>query len=553
MTEVTGRIYDAVVVGSGATGSMAAKELTEKGLEVLLLEAGRNISERDFPDLNSSGHPKGLEMGVRLRAALAGQHIQARFTGFSRHTRHLYVNDRQNPYTTPKDQFYLWPRGRQLGGRLHTWGRVVLRMSDYDFKAASRDGHGEDWPVTYQELAPYYDKVETFLGVYGTCERHPAVPDGLYVKAPCFTALEAEFKKKVEAEWPERRVMPLRMLVPNLKRVPLPVLAALETGRLTLRTDAVVKQITTDPTTGKADGVVFVDRNTREVHKVRAHVVVLCASTIESVRLLLNSACPKHPDGLGNSSGLLGRYFMDQCTSLVFGSIPGSTGWQYDPSLDRDPYVPAHGVYLPRFQNLGKGGEETFVRGYGIQATVGGMYAPDDQPSVFGMLGFGETLPYAENRISIDRNKRDAWGIPVAHVECRFFKNEHAMMRHILESMKTMARLCGFDIKFAGNPLVGLDESGRLDFVSRWVLRKAFAKSVAPGAVIHECGGARMGEDPSKSVLDPYNQCWDVKNLFVTDGSCCVSCGSVGHTLTSVALTARACEYIAKECTRGGL
>jgi choline dehydrogenase-like flavoprotein len=548
--------YDALVIGSGAAGSFAAKELTQRGLEVLLLEAGPNITEDDFkvPD---RPRQKGINLKSRALAVLKGQYIQARIGFFGDQFKHLFVNDWQNPYTTPSDDFYLWIRGRQLGGRLHLYGRVLLRMTDYDFKAASRDGFGEDWPISYAELAPYYDQVEEFIGVYGSKDHIPNLPDGKYFKTPKLTALEQAFKGKVEAAFPDRSVISWRYAAPNLKRVPLPILAAKQTGRLAIHTDAVVKRITVDQATGKATGAEFIDRITKKTEKVSANVVVLCASTIESIRLLLNSASAKHPNGLANSSGLLGRYFMDQCPSQVYGTVPGSHGWEQDDSAPPDPfYAASGGVYIPRYHNLDGVTNPKFRRGFAFQGAIGRGYIPEDRPAIFGIMGFGETLPYYENSVSLSRSRKDAWGIPAAHIKCTFSENENELLREQVRSIREMVDTCGYKIVFSGSTF-GLENEKEVfpdaDWLSRFMFRKSFKKSMAIGAAIHECGGARMGTDPAKSVLNAYNQCWDVKNLFVTDGSCFPSSGTVGPALTIMALTARACAYIAEEYNSGSL
>ncbi|HVB33473.1 MAG TPA: GMC family oxidoreductase [Patescibacteria group bacterium] len=550
--------YDAIVVGSGAAGGFAAKELTERGLEVLVLEAGPWVKEEDFAPL-PPGAPrvKRIDSWARVRAALEGQYNQARAVFFSDRFKHLFVNDRRNPYTTPPGEYYLWVRGRQIGGRLHTYGRVVQRMSDYDFKVGNRDGLSDNWPISYQDIAPYYDRVEEFLGVYGTVENIPNLPDGKYIAAPKLTRLEQAFKAKIESTWPERKVIPWRQVSPNLKRVPWGILDAQKTGRLEVRADAVASKIDIDPDTGRAIGVTYVDREAERVHSVSANIVVLCASTIESVRLMLNSACSKHPEGLGNSAGLLGRYFMDQAPSLVFGNVPDSPGFESDDSVPQDPfYGPSGGVLIPRFENLDRKTNPNFARGFAFQGQVGRGAVPDGQPAVFGFMGFGETLPYRDNRITLDPRKKDAWGIPSAHIKCALTRNEHELMREQVRSMKEMVTRCGFKINFAGNTL-GLDNPKEVmrdaSLFNRMMFRLSFRRSMAMGAAIHECGGARMGDDPGKSVLNPYNQCWDVKNLFVTDGSCFVSNGTVGPTLTIMALTIRACEYIAREYQRENL
>jgi choline dehydrogenase-like flavoprotein len=547
--------FDALVIGSGAAGSFAAKELTQRGMEVLLLEAGRNITEEDFKHAPSAPKEKGMDIWERALATLEGQPIQSKVAFFGKQFKPFFVNDWENPYTSSEDAFYLWIRGRQLGGRLHAYGRVLLRMTDYDFKAASRDGHGEDWPISYNDIAPYYDRVEEFLGVYGDEDNIPSLPNGRYFKRPKLTHAERIFKAKVEENFPDRSVISWRYAGPNLKRVPLPILAAMQTGLLTVRTDAVVRRITVDPATGNATGAELIDRTTKKTETVSASVVVLCASTIESIRLLLLSASPKHPNGLGNSSGLLGRYFMDQCSGLMVGSVPDIQGWELDDSTPPDPfYSPSGGIYIPRFQNLDTVTHPQFKRGFAFQGTVGRGYVNPGNPAMFGLMGFGETLPYFDNCVTLNPRRKDAWGVPIAHVRCSLTANEHALLQEQMRSAHEMVDACGYKIDFSGSTL-GLENEKQAypnaDWFSRLLFRKNFKKSMAVGAAIHECGGIRMGADPTKSVLNSYNQSWDVKNLFVTDGSSFPTCGAVGPALTIMALTARTCDYVAVEFARG--
>jgi choline dehydrogenase-like flavoprotein len=544
------------VIGSGAAGSFAVKELTERGLEVLLLEAGRNITEHDFPTPKKA-KSKGMDIWPRVRAGIKGQHIQARVAFFGDQFTRFFVNDRQHPYTTPSDAFFLWIRGRQLGGRLHTYGRMLLRMTDYDLKAASRDGYGDDWPICYADLAPYYDRVEEFVGLYGTKEGLPNLPDGHYVNPSKLNVAEREFKACVESKWPERHVIPWRYAAPNPKRVPLPILAAQNTGRLTIRTDTIVNRITTDPATGRATGAEIVDRLTKKSDTVQGNVIVLCASTIESVRILLNSASPKHPNGLGNSSGLLGCYFMDQASSLTFGRVPSVKGWELDESAPLDTfYAPSGGIYIPRFQNLDSKTHSQFKRGFAFQGVIGRMFVPEDQPAIFGIMGFSESLPCRENSITLSSRRKDAWGIPAPHLKCCMGANEKVMLAEQVKAVTEMVKQCGYRVDFTGSPL-GLENPKEVypdaDMFSRWMFRKSFAKSIAIGAAIHECGGARMGTNPTNSVLNSFNQSWDVKNLFVTDGSSFPSVGTVGPALTIMAVSARACEYAAQEYKAGRL
>jgi choline dehydrogenase-like flavoprotein len=557
MDDALTKSYDVLVVGSGAAGSIAVKELTERGLDVLLLEAGRDISEAEFkPPPQTRPRPMGIGLGPRVQAALRGQHVQARRAFFAPLANNFLVDDRHNPYSTDRDAYFLWIRGRVLGGRLHTYGRVLLRMSDYDFKCASRDGIGVDWPVSYADLAPYYDRVEEFLGIYGQSDALPQLPDGEYVGRSKLTVAERQFKAQVEARWPERKVVSWRYAAPNPGRIPLGIAAARKTGRLTTRTDAVVGKITVDRKTGKANGAIFVDRLTKQEHRVTANVVVLCASTIESIRLLQNSACDLHPNGLGNSSGLLGRFFMDQAPSLTFGSIPSLRGFERDDSAPFDPvYPPAGGVFIPRFHNLDGQARAPFARGVSFQGAMGRFPVPDDSTAAFALMGYGEMLPRYDNRVTLHPGKTDAWGIPVPHIRCAVDENERTLMREQVRIVKEMAAACGYQLNFTGSAL-GLDSRKvfpEADPISRMAFRMGFRRSVALGAAIHECGGVRMGADPATSVVNEYNQSWDVSNLFITDGSCFVSNGLVGPTLTIMGLTARACERIAEEYAAGTL
>jgi choline dehydrogenase-like flavoprotein len=550
--------FDALVIGSGAAGSIAVKELTERGLDVLLLEAGRDLTDADFvPPPPKAPRPLGTDLHLRMRAGIRGQHVQARRIWYSDTTNRFLVSDRENPYTTPRDARYLWIRGRLLGGRLNSYGRVLQRMSDYDFSAATRDGVGQDWPFSYDELAPYYDRVEEFIGVYGNADGLPSPPNGKYVGPANLSAVEQEFKEKVEERWPERKVIAWRYAAPNLGRVPRGIAAARETGRLTTRTDAVVREITVDERTGHADGAVFVDRVTKREHRVEADVVILCASTIESVRLLLNSASSKHPDGLANSSGLVGRYFMDQTISLAFADVPHFPGFFEQPdSVPHDPfYHPSGGILIPRFVNLDGQPPAGFLRGISFQGAGGRFPVPEGHPTSFGIGGVGEMLPDPDNRITLDGRRTDAWGIPAPHLRCVLSENDRIQVKEQLRMLREMTEHCGYRVNFIGSVL-GLDskkvfpDSGP---VNRFLFRRGIGRSLALGAAIHECGGARMGLDPATSVVNAYNQSWDVPNLFVTDGSCFVTNSTVGPTLTIMAVTARACEYIAREHADGTL
>ncbi|MBB3395460.1 MULTISPECIES: GMC family oxidoreductase [unclassified Rhizobium] len=537
-------VYDALVIGSGAAGSFAAKELTAQGLSVLLLEAGRAVTHDDFDPARKKAPASSINIWERARATIKGQPIQARAAFFTERFSHFFVNDRKNPYTTPRDAPFLWIRGRQAGGRLHSFGRVLLRWTDDDFKIKSRTGKGVDWPISYDELEPYYNEVESCLGLYGNEDGVETLPDGVYAHPAGLTPAEEIFKADVEARWPERRVVSWRYVAPDAERTPKPLREAQATGRLTIRHNAIVRRITTDDGGGQAAGAEFIDAVTGKVEIARAALVVLSASPIESVRLLLNSVSARHPEGLGNRSGTLGRYFMDQLPCLAFGSFQKAKGWAHDASAPTDPfYNPSGGIFIPRF------GKNDPSRGdFDFQGSVGRAPTPDNQPSRLAFFGFGRMLPYADNRITLDVRRKDAWNIPVPHIRCAMHDEEHALLAQQEKTMIDLVHTVGGELEFIGSP-AGLREMGRgafpdADPFSRFMFRRWFGKTMCMGAAIHETGGARMGDTPENSVLNPYNQLWDAPNVIVADASAFPGSGIAGTTLTVMALTIRACRNL---------
>ncbi|HXG92315.1 MAG TPA: GMC family oxidoreductase [Blastocatellia bacterium] len=561
-------IYDAIIVGSGATGGWAAKDLTEKGMRVIVLEAGRKLDP--LKDFNEHTWPYEVKYrGSIPSSTLYGkrQPVQSKCYACNEYGHQFFVDDIDNPYTTADGKPFDWIRGRQVGGRTIMWGRQSYRLSDYELKAASRDGYGDDWPISYKELEPYYDRVEQFIGVSGSYENIPNLPDGKFLPAMKLTCGEWELKRAVERRWKDRHVIIGRAAILTKNHngraachycghcdrgcttysyfsspgSTLP--AAAKTGRLTLRPNAVASHIIVDTNTGKAKGVAFIDQVTKKAHEVFGRVIVLCASTIESTRLLMNSATRQHPAGLGNSSGVLGHYLMDHIFQIsVGGLVPSVANYPYNYDDGR-----ANGIYIPKFRNVNER-HPKFIRGYGIQggaqrgmlpATVRQipgfgsefkrMVRDAHSPAPFWMGIWGEMLARKENRVTINKDVKDAWGIPVAHIECSHGDNEKAMAADGLESLKEMAHEAGFEVTYA-SPFLA-----------------------SPGLCIHEVGTARMGDDPKTSVLNKFNQSWDVKNLFVTDGACFVSIGCQNPTLTMMAITARACDYIVDQHKKGNL
>ena len=555
----TERRYDAIVIGSGAGGSMAVKELTERGLEVLLLEAGPGLTDELFtPPKPKPPRQLGMDLDLRAKAFLHGQYKQARRSFFSETSNRFLVNDWENPYTTPRDAPYLWMRSRLLGGRLNAYGRVLQRMSDVDFKAASRDGYGMDWPLSYSDLEPWYDRVEEFIGVYGNDDpgvTHP--PAGKYVGPAMLTDVEEQFRDKVAERWPERKVIAWRYAAPNLGRTPKGVAAGLATGRLTVRCDAVVERITVDPRTGLVDGAVFRDRLDKSEQRVYGDVVVLAASTIETIRLLVNSACDKFPNGLANSNGLLGRYFMDQTISMAFCAVPQFPGYSKADTLPpADPfYSPTGGILIPRYENIGPDPEQGFLRGISFQGAGGRFPVPDGVPTSFGLGGVGEMLPMYENYVSVSKHRKDKWGIPAAHIRCKLGDNDRILVQHQLKDLREMVEHAGYQVNFIGSVL-GLDSKKvwpEYNPLQRAIFKVGIGMALTIGAAIHECGGARMGDDPRTSVVNGVNQAWDIPNLFIPDGAAFTSNSNVGPALTIMALASRSAAFIAEQHAEGNL
>ncbi len=521
-------IYDAIIIGSGATGGWAAKELTQKGMRVHMLEAGSpllekqilHIQQRLWEVLRYGNTRRTVEN--QIPRLLERQPIQSNCYAW-KFNPSFFVDDIDNPYTTPEDKPFIWLRARQVGGRMVVkgHGRQLYRFSDFQFKAASRDGYGEDWPISHTDLASYYERVEQWIGIRGIAENIPYLPDSVFLPNREMTFGERFLKSVLESCTAyDYRVTIGRMAPPRTT-----ISAALKTQRLTLRSYAMVSHIIVDQDTGKAKGVAFIDQRTNKSYEVFSKVIVLCASTIESTRILLNSATQQHPTGLGNSSGLLGRYLMDHIKIGIEGIISKPERFVTNFSKNSDL---SGSVYIPQFKNISDC-HLNFIRGYGIQAGLQWKKLPREKAIAFYLTAYGEMLPRFENQVTINKDKKDAWGIPVPHIECIHSDNEREMAKDQLETLNKIAHVAGLEI---------LEESSELP---------------PPGGSNHECGTIRMGDDPKKSVLNKFNQSWDVKNLFVVDAGCFVSQGYQNPTLTMMAITARACDYILEEYQKDNL
>ena len=564
MTEQTQ--FDAIVIGSGMTGGWAAKELTEQGLKVLMLDRGRMVEHvRDY----KTEHRPPWQVPFRgkpLRDLYADEYfVQSQNYAFDENTRHFYNNDRDNPYIYDPEQF-IWFRADVVGGKSLLWARQVYRWCDLDFEANKQDGHGIDWPIRYHDLAPWYSHVEEFIGVSGQAENLPQLPDSEFLPPMEMNVVEKHVKTKIERHFPGRNMTIGRAAVltrPHKGRgachycgpcergcsvgayfstqsSTLP--AARQTGNLTLKPDSVVAAIDYDPSTRRASGVRVIDTHTRVGTTYTAKLVFLCASTVGSTQVLLNSKSESFPNGLANSSGVLGHYLMDH--TYATGAMGVFPGYEDKVTYGNRP----NGIYIPRFRNLdGQDEEVDFLRGYGYQGGAGrlgwssmadripGFGAEFKQalrtpgPWVMSLAGFGECLPYAHNRMELDARKTDRFGIPQVRFHFQFGENEDNMRRDIARQAEAMLKRAG-----ARN-------------TESWI-----TQSIG-GVAIHEMGTARMGEDPGQSVLNRWNQAHEVPNLFVTDGSCMTSNSCVNPSLTFMALTARATDHAVKQFREGAI
>jgi choline dehydrogenase-like flavoprotein len=555
-------VYDAIVVGSGISGGWAAKELAEKGLKVIMLERGRDVPH-GTGYTNANKDPWEFpHRGGRTQQMIKDYPVLKRDYPLNETNLDYWVKDSECPYTEIKR--FDWFRGYHVGGRSLMWGRQSYRWAEEDFEANAKDGHGVDWPIRYKDLAPWYDYVEKFAGISGSKEGLKILPDGQFMPAMEMNCVEKDVAARLKAHYKGERTMIIGR-VANITQ-PLPgrtncqyrnkcwlgcpfgayfstqsstLPAATKTGNLTLRPFSIVTKVLYDKDTKKATGVEVLDAETNKTYEYKAKIVFLNASTLNSTWILMNSATDIWPGGLGSSSDALGRYLMDHHLGV-------GAGGTVDGYEDKYYYGRrANGIYIPRFRNL-NGEKRDYVRGFGYQGAgsrqgwsrnVAELSIGADlkealtEPGqwTMGMGGFGEILPYAENRVTLDKTKKDKWGLNVLAIDCELKENEKKMRKDMVADAIEMLEAAG--VKNV----------------------RAREGDGTPGRGIHEMGTARMGLDPKTSVLNKWNQVWDAKNVFVTDGACMTSASCVNPSLTYMALTARAADYAVNELKKGNI
>lgn len=558
--------YDAIVVGTGISGGWAAKELCENGLKTLVLERGRMVNHiKDYPTANkdpwdfpNNGELSPEEKAKQLKQARTGYTVKAE-------SNFWFVNDLEHPYNETKR--FDWMRGYHVGGRSLQWGRHSYRWSDIDFTANKKDGIAVDWPVRYKDIAPWYDKVESYIGVAGERLGLPQLPDGQFEPMMDLNCAEQHFREQVYDKFDGRVVTAGRVAHINsdkkydgrsrcqyrnrcIRGCPfgayfssnsstLP--AAERTGNMTLRPDSIVHEVIYDPNTKRATGVKVIDRVTKETFEFKAKVIFLCASAIASTSILMQSKSDRFPNGMGNDSDQLGRNIMDH--QLGVGANGKLDGFDDKYFKGRKP----NGIYVPRFRNLGGASDQkNYIRGFGYQGggnrgnweelIAEASYGKDLKKGImepggwtFGMMGFGEVLPYEDNRMTLDYDKLDGWGLPTVTFDAEFKENEWEMRKDMKQQAVEM-----------------LENAGLRDV-------EAYDNPGALGLGIHEMGTARMGRNPRTSVLNGNNQVHAVPNVYVTDGSFMTSASCVNPSLTYMAFTARAANHAANELKKGNL
>jgi choline dehydrogenase-like flavoprotein len=555
-------IYDAIVIGSGISGGWAAKELTEKGLKTIMLERGRNIEHvKDYA--SATKNPWEFpHRGGRTQEMIENYPVLKRDYALNEKNLDFWANEKDSPYTEVKR--FDWYRGYQVGGRSLMWGRQSYRLSEMDFEANAKEGIAVDWPIRYKDLEKWYGYVERFAGISGSKDGLAQLPDGDFLPPMEMNVVEKAVAARIKAHYKESRHMLIGRVANLTKAIQgrtncqyrnkcwlgcpfggyfstqsstLP--AAVATGNLTLRPFSIVTKILYDKDTKKATGVEVLDAETNQTYEYFAKIIFLNASALNSTWVLMNSATDVWDGGLGSSSGELGHNLMDH--HFRVGASGRMEGFEDKYVFGRRP----NGIYIPRFRNIGDE-KRDYLRGFGYQGgagregwgrnvaelSIGGDFKDalcEPGSWTMGITGFGETLPYHENKVSLDRTKKDKWGLNVLSIDAEIKQNEINMRKDMMADGQEM-----------------LEKAGLKDV-------KTFDTGYTLGMGIHEMGTARMGNDPKTSVLNKFNQVWDATNVYVTDGAAMTSAGCQNPSLTYMALTARAVDHAVSELKKGNI
>ncbi len=542
---MTKKSYEAIVIGSGATGGVAALTLAQAGVKVLIVEAGPKW------EVSQALGSEPCNTFKRFFNLFTGVHKkQAQHPGFWKANPLLYANEKENIYDHPIDRPFIWTRGKQVGGKSLTWGGITLRLSDYDLQASKTDGFGPTWPISYSDLSSHYLSLEKFLRIYGHKDGLDQLPDGEYIGSLPFTEIETHFINtiKYKLDYPiihsrgfESHSSKDKNTWPRSSSIGSTLKAAISTGNVELLTEHIAERFIIQPNSNKAKGVIVVNQKNSERKQLNSNLIVLCASTINTIRILLSSESKNQENGFEDISGTLGTKLMDHISTCRFFSVPNLNNISNENNKESTKKLSGAGSFFIPFGNKASNYKDVnFIRGYGIWGGIDRFDPPNflkkNPATKLGFLiGHGEVLPYENNKVTLSRNL-DRWGLPIPFIDCKWGENELKMVTHMNSTIKKI-------IHTTGGEMLPLHKFINLPFLEK-ITNNSLATQLGPpppGYYIHEVGGAAMGTSNQTSVVDKWNRLWNCKNVLVVDGACWPTSAWQSPTLTMMALTRRAC------------